>query len=100
MDILRIPGDFNGSMQQYRRLVKKNIKIKISRADCDAPCFEQLKATHLRASPKQQALFDVLLQLIKTWPLTIGPCLLLNGKIWDFGIPKNGKITIPFKFFI
>ena len=45
----------------------------ISRADCDAPCFEQLKATHLRASPKQQALLDVLLQLIKTWPLTIGP---------------------------
>ena len=44
------------------------------RADCDAPCFEQLKATHLRASPKQQALLDVLLQLIKTWPLTIGPC--------------------------
>ena len=27
---------------------------------------------HLRASPKQQALLDVLLQLIKTWPLTIG----------------------------
>ena len=46
---------------------------KFSRADCDAPCFEQLKATHLRASPKQQALLDVLLQLIKTWPLTIGP---------------------------
>ena len=22
------------------------------RADCDAPCFEQLKATHLRASSK------------------------------------------------
>ena len=43
------------------------------RTDCDAPCFEQLKATHLRASPKQQALLDVLLQLIKTWPLTIGP---------------------------
>ena len=43
------------------------------RADCDAPCFEQLKATHLRASPKQQALLDVLLQLIKTWPFTIGP---------------------------
>ena len=35
------------------------------RADCDAPCFDQLKATHLRASPKQQALLDVLLQLIK-----------------------------------
>ena len=46
-----------------------------SRADCDAPCFKQLKATHLRASPKQLALLDVLLQLIKTWPLTIGPCL-------------------------
>ena len=45
-----------------------------TRADCDAPCFDQLKATHLRASPKQQALLDVLLQLIKTWPLTIGPC--------------------------
>ena len=43
------------------------------RTDCDAPCFEQLKATHLRASPKQQALLDVLLQLIKKWPLTIGP---------------------------
>ena len=39
----------------------------------DAPCFEQLKATYLRALPKQQALLDVLLQLIKTWPLTIGP---------------------------
>ena len=47
--------------------------LKIARADCDAPCFEQLKATHLRASPKQQALLDVLLQLIKTWPVTIGP---------------------------
>ena len=45
----------------------------IARADYDAPCFEQLKATHLRVSPKQQALLDVLLQLIKTWPLTIGP---------------------------
>ena len=44
-----------------------------SRAGCDAPCFEQLKATHLKASPKQQALLDVLHQLIKTWPLTIGP---------------------------
>ena len=43
--------------------------------DCDAPCFEQLKATDIRASPKQQALLDVLIQLIKTWPLTIGPCL-------------------------
>ena len=42
------------------------------RADCDAPCFEQLKAIHLRASPKQQAMLDVLLQLIKKWPLTIG----------------------------
>ena len=49
-----------------------------SRADCDAPCFKQLKATHLRASPKQLALLDVLLQLIKTWPLTIGPCLTLG----------------------
>ena len=45
----------------------------VSRADYDALCYEQLKATHLRASPKQQALLDVLLQLIKTWPLTIGP---------------------------
>ena len=45
-----------------------------ARVDCDAPCFDQLKATHLRTSPKQQALLDVLLQLIKTWPLTIGPC--------------------------
>ena len=45
------------------------------RADCDAPCFEQLKATHLRVSPKQQWLLDMLLQLIKTWPLIIGPCL-------------------------
>ena len=44
-----------------------------SRADCDVPCFEQLKATHLRASPKQQSLLDVLLQRIKTWPLIIGP---------------------------
>ena len=35
--------------------------------------FDQLKATHLRASPKQQALLDVLLQLMKTWALTIGP---------------------------
>ena len=50
-----------------------------SRADCDAPCFEQLKATHHRASPKQQALLDVLLQLIKTWPLTIGPCKIVYG---------------------
>ena len=41
------------------------MKTVKSRADCDAPCFEQLKATHLRASPKQQALLDVLLQLIK-----------------------------------
>ena len=49
-----------------------------TRADCDAPCFEQLKATHLRASPKQQALLDVLFQLIKTWPLTIGPCPAWN----------------------
>ena len=47
--------------------------MKKTRADCDAPCFEQLKATHLRASTKQQALLDVLLQLMKTWPLTIGP---------------------------
>ena len=44
-----------------------------ARADCDTPCFDQLKSTHLRASPKQQALLDVLIQLIKTWPLTIGP---------------------------
>ena len=50
-----------------------DVILYISRADCDAPCFEQLKATHLRASPKQKALLDVLLQLIKTWPLTIGP---------------------------
>ena len=50
-----------------------NYVWSITRADCDAPCFEQLKATHLRASPKQQVLLDVLLQLIKTWPLTIGP---------------------------
>ena len=50
----------------------------LARADCDAPCFEQLKATHLRASPKQQALLDVLLQMIKTWPLTIGPWLPLS----------------------
>ena len=35
--------------------------------------FWSAEATHLRASPKQQALLDVLLQLIKTWPLTIGP---------------------------
>ena len=54
------------------------LKIRYSwliflRTDCDAPCFEQLKATHLRASPKQQALLDVLLQLIKAWPLTISP---------------------------
>ena len=32
-----------------------------ARAGCDAPCFEQLKATDLRASPKQQAQLDVLL---------------------------------------
>ena len=48
------------------------LKMLKSRADCDAPCFEQLKAAHLGASSKQQALLDVLLQLIKTWPLTIG----------------------------
>ena len=48
------------------------------RADCEAPCFDQLKATHHRASPKQQALLDVLLQLIKTWPLTIGPWMGLE----------------------
>ena len=48
------------------------------RADCDAPCFDQLKATHLRASPKQQALLDVLLQVIKAWPLTIGPWFQLQ----------------------
>ena len=61
----------------------------MTRADCDAPCFEQLKATHLRAPTKQQALIDVLLQLIKTWPLTIGPCykflfiagLMIQGKL-------------------
>ena len=46
------------------------------RADCDVPCFEQLKATHLiRAPPRQQALLYVLLQLIKRWPLIIGPCV-------------------------
>ena len=32
---------------------KKCENYKISRADCDAPCFD------LRASPKQQALLDV-----------------------------------------
>ena len=42
-----------------------------ARADCDAPCFDQLKQTYLRLSPKQQALLDV----IKTCLLTIGPCL-------------------------
>ena len=31
----------------------------LSRADCDAPCFDQLKRTHLRLSPKQLALLDV-----------------------------------------
>ena len=50
-----------------------------SRADCDAPCFELLKATHLRAPAKQQALLDVLLQLIKRWPLTIGPCFYISN---------------------
>ena len=40
--------------------------LQKARADCDAPCFDQLKATHLRASPKQQSLLDVLLQLIKS----------------------------------
>ena len=55
------------------RLSVSDVGMTKTRADCDAPCFEQLKATHLRASPKQQALLDVLLQLIKTWPLTIGP---------------------------
>ena len=66
----------------------------LPRADCDAPCLEQLKATHLRASPKQQALLDVLLQLIKTWPLTIGPwpeySLILEKKLLDTAsINKN-----------
>ena len=31
----------------------KQKRLVLPRADCDAPCFEQLKATHLRASPKQ-----------------------------------------------
>ena len=60
--------------------------MPIARADCDEPCFEQVKATHLRASPKQQALLDVLLQLIKTWSLTIGPwffhCAYRNSFIY------------------
>ena len=61
-----------------------------TRADCDAPCFDQLKGTHLRVSPKQQAMLDVLLQLIKTWPLTIGPWIkaqknvLISKKIPSF----------------
>ena len=68
------------SLVTNQKTFSKSVKIYFrpkgmqgSRADCDAPCFEQLKATHLRASLKQQALLDALLQLIKTWPLTIGP---------------------------
>ena len=70
------------------------IKVEIlnePRADCDAPCFDQLKATHLKESPKQQALLDVLLQLKKTWPLTI----------WFFPLPTSSLLdsaTEAFKF--
>ena len=64
-------NSFDTFGSKYGRLSTSNM----ARSDCDAPCFEQLKATHLRASQKQQALLDVLLQLLKTWPLTIGPWL-------------------------
>ena len=70
-----------------------------ARADCDAPCFEQLMATHLRASPKQQALLDVLLQLIKTWPLTIGPCPHVTIKFFAPRIYTHGYLMfqlLPF----
>ena len=33
--------------------------------DCDAPCFDQLKRTHHRASPKHQTLLDVLIPLLQ-----------------------------------
>ena len=69
-----------------------------SRADCDAPCFDQLKATHLRASPKQQGLLGVLIQLIKTWPLTIGPCLSLGFEFSFFSLVESfGAIFIGLK---
>ena len=43
-------------MLLYILLVLFNIN-KIARADCEAPCFEQLKAIHLRASPKQHSAY-------------------------------------------
>ena len=79
------------SLFQFFVLFNVNCRLFITyvwtRTDCDAPCFEQLKATHLRASPKQLALLDVLLQLIKTWPLTIG--------LWaKYDLKKFMKIVI------
>ena len=65
-------------------------------ADCDGSCFQQLKATHFRASSKQQALLDVLLQLIKTWPLTIGPCILLKT-VQDIKAPFITLLLTPLK---
>ena len=43
--------------------------------------FWSAETPHLRESPNQQPLLDVLFQLIKTWPLTIGPCAC-QGKIF------------------
>ena len=89
-DALRcVTFSFSWSKHQHPSCPQMPFRIQLdasrdmakTRADCDAPCFDQLKATHLRASTKQQALLDVLLKLIKTWPLTIGPWFTCDLKL-------------------